>query len=91
MKDDEPRQLIKPGNAAYNTDVALDGTKLPAGHPEGIFDAMGNIYRGVAKALRNEKAFDGEYPTLHEGLRGMLFIESVVNSHKEGNVVGVLK
>ena len=86
LKDDEPRQLIKPGNATYNTDVALDGTKLPAGHPEGIFDAMGNIYRGVAKALRNEKSFDGEYPTLHEGVRGMNFIESVVNSHKEGNV-----
>ena len=28
LKDDEPRRLIKPGNAAYNTDVSLDGTKF---------------------------------------------------------------
>ena len=84
LKDDEPRRVIKPGNA-YASDFANDGTKLPAGHPEGIFDAMGNIYKGVAKALRGEKAFKGEYPTLYEGARGMNFIESVVASHKNGN------
>ena len=85
LKDDEPRRLIKPGNV-YNTDVSLDGTKLPAGHPEGIFDAMGNIYKGVAKALRGEKSFDGEFPTIYEGVRGMMFIEKVVESNKKGNV-----
>ena len=84
LKDDEPRRLIKPGNA-YDSAFSLDGTKLPAGHPEGIFDAMGNIYKGVAKALRGEKAFNGEYPKLYDGLRGMLFIEKVVESHKNGN------
>ena len=68
LKDHEPRRFIKPGNAAYNTAVSLDGAKLPAGHPEGIFDAMGNIYKGVAKALREEKSFNGEFPTLYEGV-----------------------
>ena len=85
MTDDQPKKIIKPGNA-YVSDVAADGTKLPGGHPEGIFDAMGNIYKGVAKALREEKAFDGEYPTMNDGLRGMLFIEKVVESHKKGNI-----
>ena len=85
LKDDEPRRVIKPGNA-YTSAVALDGTKLPGGHPEGIFDAMGNIYKGVAKAIRNEKSFDGEYPTMNDGVRGMLFIEKVVESHKKGNI-----
>ena len=85
LKDDEPRRLIKPGNV-YNTDVSLDGTKLPAGHPEGIFDAMGNIYKGVAKALRGEQSFDGEFPTIYEGVRGMMFIEKVVESNKKGNI-----
>ena len=85
LKDDEPRRVIKPGNA-YVSDVAADGTKLPGGHPEGIFDAMGNIYKGVAKALRGETAFKGEFPTMHEGVRGMLFIEKVVESHKNGNI-----
>ena len=85
LKDDEPRRVIKPGNA-YVSDVAADGTKLPGGHPEGIFDAMGNIYEGVAKALRGETSFTGEYPTMNDGVRGMLFIEKVVESHKNGNV-----
>ena len=85
MTDDQPKKIIKPGNA-YVSDFAADGTKLPGGHPEGIFDAMGNIYKGVAKALREEKAFDGEYPTMNDGLRGMLFIEKVVESHKKGNI-----
>ena len=85
MKDDEPKQIIKPGHA-YVSDIAADGTKLPGGHPEGIFDAMGNIYKGVAKALRGETAFEGEYPTMNDGVRGMLFIEKVVESHKNGNI-----
>jgi hypothetical protein len=84
LKDAEPRRVIKPGNT-YVSDVAEDGTKLPGGHPEGIFDAMGNIYKGVAKALKGEAAFNGEFPTIHEGVRGMLFIEKVVESHKNGN------
>ena len=40
----------------------------------------------VAKALRDEAAFEGEYPTMNDGVRGMLFIEKVVESHKKGNV-----
>ena len=85
ITDDKPKNIIKPGHA-FVSEIANDGTKLPGGHPEGIFDAMGNIYKGVAKALRNENAFDGEYPNMNDGVRGMLFIEKVVESNKNGNV-----
>lgn len=85
ITDDKPKSIIKPGHA-FVSEVANDGTKLPGGHPEGIFDAMGNIYKGVAKALRSENAFDGEYPNMNDGVRGMLFIEKVVESNKNGNV-----
>ena len=44
MQDGKPLQVLKPGHT-YNSELSLDGTKLPPGHPEGIFDAMGNIYR----------------------------------------------
>lgn len=84
LTEDQPFQTLKRGNA-YTAAVAQDGVKIPSGHPEGIFDAMGNIYKGVAKAIRNEKAFDGEYPSLEDGVRGMQFIEQVVASHKAGN------
>ena len=47
---------------------------------------MGNIYKGVAKAILNKNPIAGEYPTLEEeGARGMLFIEKVVESHSSGN------
>lgn len=83
--DSEPTQIYKPGHA-YNTELSLAGTKLPAGHPEGIFDSMANIYLGAARAIRGEKYNDGEFPTMLDGVRGMNFIEATVASHRSGNV-----
>jgi len=85
LSDTEPTQIYKPGHA-YNSELSLDGTKLPAGHPEGIFDSMANIYLGAARAIRGEKYNSGEFPTMKDGVRGMNFIEATVKSHKEGNV-----
>jgi predicted dehydrogenase len=81
--ENTPLQVLKPGHA-YNTTSANDATKLPPGHPEGVFDAMGNIYHGVAKAIA-QKEVDGSYPDLIDGVRGMQFIEAVVQSHQSGN------
>ncbi|MGA9326687.1 MAG: Gfo/Idh/MocA family oxidoreductase, partial [Salegentibacter sp.] len=85
LQDGEPMKVLKPGHE-YLSDFSREGTKLPPGHPEGIFDSMGNIYKGVAKAIRKEKSFDGEFPGLQDGLRGMNFIEKAVSSHKQGNI-----
>ena len=85
LSDDKPMQVYKPGHA-YNSAISLDGTKLPPGHPEGIFDAMANIYKGAARAIRGEEYNDGEFPTMKDGVRGMSFIEKSVESHLNGNV-----
>ena len=85
MQDGKPLQVLKPGHD-YNSDLSLDGTKLPPGHPEGIFDSMGNIYKGVAKAILKESYDSAEFPTIIDGVRGMSFIEKAVESHKKGNV-----
>ena len=85
LSDTKPTQVYKPGHA-YNSKLSLDGTKLPPGHPEGIFDSMANIYKGTAKAIRGRKYNDGEFPTMLDGIRGMNFIEATVESHKGGNV-----
>lgn len=85
LSDTEPLQVYKPGHA-YNSKLSLGGTKLPPGHPEGIFDSMANIYLGVARAIRGEAYNDGEFPTMLDGVRGMDFIECTVESHKNGNV-----
>ena len=85
ISDTGPAQIYKPGHA-FNSELSLDGTKLPPGHPEGIFDAMANIYLGVARAIRGEEYNDGEFPTMLDGVRGLNFIEATVASHKAGNV-----
>jgi len=85
LQDGEPLRILKPGNS-YNSELSLNGTKLPPGHPEGIFDSMGNIYNGVAKAIKKEKYHPGEFPTMKDGLRGMKFIEKAVASHQNGNI-----
>ena len=84
LSDSNPLQILKPGHD-YNSDFSKISAKLPPGHPEGMFDSMANIYNGVAREIRGEKEFDGEYPTLNDGLRGMLFIEKAVESHQKGN------
>ncbi len=85
LEEGQPLRVLKPGHG-YNSEFSLDGTKLPPGHPEGIFDAMGNIYKGVAKAIRGQKFHEGEYPSMIDGVRGMNFIEKTVQSHRDGNV-----
>jgi len=85
LSEDKPLQIYKPGHA-YNCELSVNGTKLPPGHPEGIFDAMANIYLGVSKAIRKQPYNLGEFPLMNDGVRGMKFIEQCVKSHKDGNV-----
>ena len=85
LQEGKPLQIIKPGHD-FLSEFAQEAAKLPPGHPEGIFDSMGNIYHGVAKAIRGEEVKEGAYPDITEGVRGMRFIEKVLESHKNGNV-----
>lgn len=85
MEEGKAMQVLKPGHE-YNSELSLDGTKLPPGHPEGIFDAMGNIYKGVAKAINREDYDHCEFSGITDGVRGMNFIEKAVESHHKGNV-----
>src|SRR5690606_23308589 len=85
LQEGEALKVLKPGNA-YDSPFSLDGTKLPPGHLEGICNGIVNIYRGVARAIKNENYDPGEFPTIKDGLRGMNFIEKAVASHAHGNV-----
>jgi len=62
-------------------------TRLPAGHPEGFIEAFANVYRSVFDAIRsrNDPTYEplgiaGEYPTVHDGARGVRFIDAVLRS-----------
>jgi len=65
---------------------AAANTRLPAGHPEGYLEAFANIYNNFAQALTNVlegrkvRETDYDYPNVHDGVRGMAFLDAVVNS-----------
>lgn len=55
--------------------------RLPAGHPEGYLEAMGNLYRDFATAIRaGETGTPTGVPGIKSGMRGMAFIETVSRS-----------
>jgi predicted dehydrogenase len=85
LSDSEPTKIFKPAHG-FNDPLAESSHTMPSGHPEGIYEALANIYKGTAKSIRGEKFTPGEFPTVHDGVRGMKFIHSVVKSNKDGNV-----
>lgn len=84
LSDTEPTKIHKPGNP-YNTNLATISHTMPAGHPEGIYESLANIYNGFANSIKGESYIEGEFPTVHEGVRGMKFVYSVVESNKINN------
>jgi predicted dehydrogenase len=85
FSDTEPVKVYKPAHG-YNGKLAEEGHTMPSGHPEGIYEALANIYKGAAKSIRKQKFNPAEFPTVHDGVRGMKFIHAVVNSNSKGNI-----
>jgi predicted dehydrogenase len=85
LSDTEPTKIFKPAHG-FNDALAESSHTMPSGHPEGIYEALANIYKGTAKSIRGEKFTPGEFPTVHDGVRGMKFIHSVVESNNGGNI-----
>lgn len=87
----EPATIMRTGVGTL-AELSQTATRLPAGHPEGFLEAFANIYRGVAQAIRVHSGEDLgntvrlDFPTVQDGLRGMLFIEKVIESSEKGNV-----
>jgi predicted dehydrogenase len=81
----EPRQVLTRGQG-YLCDAAAAATRVPTGHPEGYLEAFANIYVGIAEAIRRHidgnpmKTEEYNFPTVSDGLRGMQFIYSAVES-----------
>ncbi len=87
----EPRQTLSRAQG-YLADAANDCSRIPAGHPEGFLEAFATIYYGVAKAVRahlegSPLATDEyDFPTVHDGVRGMEFITKAVESCERGSI-----
>lgn len=85
---DKPTQILRAG-ANYSdrlSSFATHNCRTPGGHPEGYLEAFGNIYRNFALTLSaridgktpSKEALD--FPSFDDGVRGMAFIDNVVNS-----------
>jgi predicted dehydrogenase len=80
---DRPREVVRTGaNYARLSPEALGATRLPAGHPEGYLEGFANLYRSFAAALV-EGGRAPDCPTVHDGVRGMAFIEAAVSSSND--------
>lgn len=82
---DQPTQLYRTGvGELYPETIAH--TRIPAGHPEGYLEAFANIYRNVAKCIQARlegkmvETVYQDFPTVEDGIRGMHFIDKVVES-----------
>lgn len=87
--NDKPMEVYRTGAGfGFLSENALLHTRVPAGHPEGFIEAFANIYRNFALTLGaklegkepDPKFYD--FPTVHDGVRGMAFLESTVESSK---------
>jgi predicted dehydrogenase len=89
--DDKPTQELYMGNNEFLSDLAKWNTRTPAGHPEGFIEAFANIYRNFALTIMAKR--NGEepnvlitdFPTVEDGVRGMQFVETVVESGNDHN------
>lgn len=88
-KINEPPQLYTP-TRDYDTASCRSLSRLPSGHPEGFFEAFGNLYRGYCTALLKKKygidKGNFDYPTIEDGIHGLKFIDACIESNAKGNV-----
>ena len=85
-----PIQVWRRGNdyIGKKSPAAARATRLPFGHPEAFYEAFANIYCNFTDILRSRLTGDEpdilalDFPTVEDGLRGMLFIEAVIASDR---------
>jgi predicted dehydrogenase len=84
----QPHQILRTG-MPYMSEEAKQATRLPAGHPEGFYEAFANIYRMAIADIRRVETGQqsiGGYPTVSDGLRGLNFVTKAVESSNRGSV-----
>ena len=87
---DAPTQILRAGSNYGDrlSSYAIQNCRTPGGHPEGYLEAFANIYKNFALTLSakidgttpSKEALD--FPGVDDGIRGMAFIDTVVDSSK---------
>ena len=87
----EPSRTLQRGGPG-NWDSAREGSRMPAGHPEGYIESFANLYRDAAELIAARRAGRAPRPAavaltpnVLDGARGVAFIEaSVASSQNNG-------
>jgi predicted dehydrogenase len=84
----EPPVILTRGGYGLGK-AAARWTRMPSGHPEGLFAAWANIYEAFCGALKNGapgKPMDDTevFPTAFDGARGVKFVHDCVASSEAG-------
>ncbi|MFC2167971.1 Gfo/Idh/MocA family protein [Acidobacteriota bacterium] len=85
----KPVEIISRGRTPLYPN-AQKYSRIPAGHPEGYYEAFANLYSAFGSALN--KKLNGEiksnmeldFPDIHTGVRGVKYIEKCVESSRAG-------
>ncbi len=84
-KTQEGQRIIRPNVGTLSASASAHW-RLPAGHPEGFFEAFANLYRNFAYAVKAH--MEGrdpdplyDFPTAEDGVRGLAFIDTVIASN----------
>lgn len=82
---DRPKEILRAG-MGYLSDIAKKNTRTPSGHPEGYLEAFANIYQAFGRAVRDYKPGKKinpakyDFPDVEDGVRGMIFVDTVIKS-----------
>ncbi len=79
---DKPTEILRAGQG-YLSPSTQDGFRTPPGHPEGYLEAFANCYLDFAKALREN---GGSMTGIEAGIRGMAFVEALLESNANQSV-----
>lgn len=83
------KRLITRGGAGAGK-AAARVSRVPGGHPEGYLEGFANIYAEAARAIRAKREggkapAEVVYPTIEDGMDGVLFIDACVRSAKKNS------
>ena len=90
----EPKRLLTRGGAGTGA-AAARMCRIPPGHPEGFLESFANIYSEAAIAIEAQRRGvpippEVHFPTVHDGLEGLQFVEACVrSSQQDGAWVGL--
>lgn len=82
---DEPARIVTRGRDILYPQ-AQRFSRIPAGHPEGYFEAFANVYQSFLSFLLKKRQGqpvlpeDTDFPQAEQGIQGVLFIEKCVES-----------